>query len=110
MGLRSVESAPGHRFGLLWDNGAVSALAVTSAPRFDAQGGISTWIDLPDSGTESGRRLVRNHTLRGHDAPVRRIVPSLQSRSLASDNVAGGIHIDHTTNERELLTLAPPSR
>lgn len=94
------------------DRRAITALAAVPGDAMvavgDAQGGISTWLDLPDANTESGRRLVRNHTLRGHGAPVRRLMPSLQSRSLASSNEAGGIHFDHTTNERELLTLAPP--
>lgn len=91
------------------DGRAITALAPVPGDAMvavgDALGEISTWLDLPDESTESGRRLVRNHTIRPHGTAVRRITPSLQSRSLASSDDAGRVHFDHTTNERERLTL-----
>ena len=71
----------------------------------DEKGGLSTWFPLADESAPQGRTLVRNHALRAHGGAVRRIVPSLQGRTLVSLDAGGRVHFDHITNERELLTL-----
>lgn len=93
------------------DGRAITAMAVIPGDDMvvvgDGRGELSTWIDLPALGGKEGRRLVRNHTLRAHAGPVRRIAASNQSRSLASSGGTGAIHFDHSTNQRELLTVQP---
>ena len=76
----------------------------------DSSGALSTWFPVRAAGSGEDKRLTRIHTMRRHDGPVTGIIASPRDKSLVSYNEAGILHIDHTTGERNLLTIHPEKK
>jgi phosphate transport system permease protein len=75
----------------------------------DSKGILTTWFPVKVAGSGEDRRLTRIHTLRPNHGAVRAIIPSPRDKTLLSVD-STGIHVDHMTSERNLLTIKPGSQ
>jgi phosphate transport system permease protein len=71
----------------------------------DQSGNVSTWFQVQDKTSPIGRRLKKVHTLSSHDGLVTAVAASPRDRGLLSADSKGGIILDYSTSERELLEL-----
>ncbi|MCF6266842.1 MAG: ABC transporter permease subunit [Desulfuromusa sp.] len=70
----------------------------------DCQGGLTTWF--PVRNTESGWKLTKIHTLRGHSQPIDYVSPTLHDKSVVS-SAGDGMQLSHMTSERFLVGISP---
>lgn len=68
----------------------------------DSRGGVSTWFPVRDP--DRGWKLTLIHELKGHDAAVSAVSPTLHDKSVVSF-AANGLQISHMTSERYLIGL-----
>jgi phosphate transport system permease protein len=91
----------------LGDGRAITALALVlgdvSLAVGDAKGGLSIWSPVNTDGT---RKLKQFHQLQRHPTAIRQILPSGRNKSILSVSDDGVAHLDHTTSERRLLSVA----
>jgi phosphate transport system permease protein len=89
------------------DGRAITALAPVlgdvSLAVGDAKGGLTIWSPVNADGT---RKLQAIHQLQSHQAPIREIYPSGRNKSILSLSEDGIAHLDHTTSERHLVSIA----
>jgi phosphate transport system permease protein len=89
------------------DGRGITALALVlgdvSLAVGDAKGDLTVWSPINTDGT---RKLQEIHRLTPHASAVREILPSGRNKSIASLDADGVVHLDHTTSERHLLTIA----
>ncbi len=90
------------------DRQAITSLALllgdVSVAVGDAGGKLTTWFPVKVAGSGEDRRLTRIHTLRPNSGGVASIIPSPRDKTLFSGD-GREIHVDHTTSERNLLTI-----
>ena len=96
---------------LFQDGRAITAVTLVlgdiSVAVGDDKGEIATWFPVADKGL-SQKRLTRIHQLEPHTSGITRIVTSLRTKSLMSLDRQGGVHLDHVTSERHLLSVKRP--
>ena len=89
------------------DGRAITTLALVlgdvSLAVGDAKGELTIWSPVNTDGT---RKLQAVHRLQAHASPIREILPSGRNKSILSLDADGIVHLDHTTSERHLLTIA----
>ncbi len=71
----------------------------------DADGSLSTWFPVSETGLGSGKTLTRIHSLARHDGAVTVILPASRSKTIYSLDKAGVVSADHMTSERRLLEM-----
>lgn len=71
----------------------------------DADGALSTWFPVSETGLGSGKSLTRIHPLAATGSAITDILPSTRSKTLYSLDKSGVIRADHMTSERHLLEL-----
>jgi len=91
------------------DNVPISSLAMVfgdvSVAVGDKRGRLTTWMPARRDPLSESRRLFPIHELAEHQGGVAQIFASQRSKSLASIDSEGIVHLDHMTSERQLLTL-----
>ncbi len=94
--VRAVERHGGWRYTLLWDDGSLSLVEVTSSPQFDALGSRTTKYDVRSGGesVQEGRRRPLLALMRGsaEDSTAVRLLPGGQiavARRVRSENLLG---------------------
>ncbi len=89
------------------DGRAITAVALVlgdvSLAVGDAKGELTIWSPV---NTDGARKLQAVHRLQPHASPIREILPSGRNKSILSLDADGMVHLDHTTSERHLLTIA----
>lgn len=70
-----------------------------------ADGTLSTWFPVSETGLSGSKALTRIHPLESHDSAVTAILASPRNKTLYSLDRAGTISADHMTSERHLLSL-----
>lgn len=92
------------------DRRRITALAMVfgdvSVAVGDAHGELTTWFPVRDG---QKPRLAQVHRLARHPGAVRGIVAAQRHRCLLSLGEGGSLHLDHTTSERHLASLADAS-
>lgn len=71
----------------------------------DEAGNTSTWFQVRDETSPTGRRLREIHVLASHGAPVTAISPSARGRGFLSADSKGNIILQYSTSERKLLEI-----
>ncbi len=69
----------------------------------DAKGGVSVWFEVRQ---EDSRKFRLIHELKPHGSAIVDLFPSRRDKSVLSLDEDGIAHLDYTTSQRHLLTLA----
>jgi len=71
----------------------------------DEAGKTSTWFQVRNVASPTGRALTRIHELASHQAPVTAIAPSARDKGFLSADSKGNIILHYATSERKLLEI-----
>lgn len=69
----------------------------------DEAGNTSTWFQVRDKNSPTGRRLREIHKLASHGAPVTAVTPSARDKGFLSADSKGNLILHYSTSERKLL-------
>jgi len=78
----------------------------------DADGLVSTWLEVPDTKAPRGRRWKLLHTIESVGSPVRRIIPATRTKTFFVVAESGDVVAMHATTARALFTIkkaVPPT-